>query len=239
MNLSEPYEEGAQVLEINVSIPRFLVFPLHCGFLSYLLPRVMLRFLSDSFFSNAQEMNVDLIKLEPKEEDESEQNINVAEEENSITSRQVGTVTNVNVWYCFKILMYTLSCIVIQDRELMLIRQSSHDFALVSNLYSLLEDYKTMASSGKSLLCCQPPLCQAIVMCLLCGENFMVKADRLLQLCKHFESSHPLDASELILEAMERYGKLISHMRKALEFDELFLSTNYKPETKMSLPSYM
>lgn len=184
-------------------------------------------------------MNVDLIKIELKEEDQSEQNINVAEEEISNTSRQVRTVTNLHFWCCLNLLMYTLSCIVIQDQELKLIRQSSHDFALVSDLYSLLEDYMTMASSGKSLLCCQPPVCQAIVVCLLCGENFMVKADRLLKLCKHFESVHPIDASDLILEAMQRYDKLISHMRKALEFDEWFVSTNYKPETKMSLPSYM
>ncbi|KAK3916911.1 Zinc finger CCCH-type antiviral protein 1 [Frankliniella fusca] len=159
------------------------------------------------------EMNLDFLKIEPKEEVLSEQNINVAEEEISSTYRE--------------------------DRELMLIRQSSHDLALISDLYSLMEDCKTMASSGKSLLCCQPPVCQAIVVCPLCGENFMAKGDRLLKLCKHFECVHPKDASELILEAMERYGKLISHMRKALEFDEWFVSTYYKRETEMSLPSYM
>ncbi|KAK3909937.1 Zinc finger CCCH-type antiviral protein 1 [Frankliniella fusca] len=156
------------------------------------------------------EMNLDFLKIEPKEEVQSEQNINVAEEEISSTNRE--------------------------DRELMLICQ---DLALISDLYSLMEDFKTMASSGKSLLCCQPPVCQAIVVCLLCGENFMAKSDRLLKLCKHFERVHPKDALKLILEAMERYGKLISHMRKALEFDEWFVSTNYKRETEMSLPSYM
>lgn len=117
----------------------------------------------------------------------------------------------------------------------MLIRQSSQDYAIIEGLYSLLEDYKTMAFSSKSFLCCQPPVCQAHLLCLLCGEQFIGKADRLLKLCKHFEAVHSIDALELILEAMQRYNMLITHMRKALEFDKWFGTINYKPDTRMTL----
>jgi len=134
--------------------------------------------------------------------------------------------------------MFTKPCLVIQDQELKLIRQSSLDFALVSDLYSLLEDYKTMACSSKSLLCCQPAVCHAYVECMVCGESFMATADRLLKLCKHFECVHPMSASELILEAMQRYEVLILHMRKALEFDKCFGSTHYEPEARILLPCY-
>jgi len=118
---------------------------------------------------------------------------------------------------------------------MMLILQTAKDLAVISDLYSLLEDYMTMACSGKSLLCCQPPVWHALVNCLLCGKHFMGKTDRLLKLCKHFESVHPRIASDLIFEAIERYELSIAHMRKALAFDKCFGASRYKSTTRFSL----
>lgn len=111
-------------------------------------------------------------------------------------------------------------------------RQTSQDLVIVSELYSLLEDFMTMARSSKSLLCCQPAGFHTVLTCQLCGDNFVGKADRLLKLCKHFQLAHPPDALKLILDAMERYGKLIGHMRKALEFDKWFGDINYAPNLR-------
>ncbi|XP_034254130.1 uncharacterized protein LOC117652966 isoform X2 [Thrips palmi] len=108
-----------------------------------------------------------------------------------------------------------------------LMRQSSHDLAIVADLYSLLEDFRTMAHSSKSLLCCQPASYPSVLMCPLCGDYFVGKADRMLNLCKHYETVHPSDALKLILDAMKTYKKLIAHMRKALEFDVWFGDVNY------------
>ncbi|KAE8742100.1 hypothetical protein FOCC_FOCC012374 [Frankliniella occidentalis] len=43
-----------------------------------------------------------------------------------------------------------------------LIAQSLEGFAIIANHYSLFEDYKTMARSGKSVSCCQPAACPAL-----------------------------------------------------------------------------
>jgi len=122
--------------------------------------------------------------------------------------------------------------IVTQVPKVTLMRQTSHDLAIVSDLYSLLEDFMTMAHSSKSLLCCQPAGIQTVLMCELCGDNFAGKADRMLKLCKHFQLAHPSDALKLILDAIKRYGKLIGHMRKALDFDKWFGEINYAPNLR-------
>lgn len=111
--------------------------------------------------------------------------------------------------------------------KVILMRQSSHDLAIVANLYSFLDDFRSMACSGKSLLCRQPASCPSVLMCPLCGDYFVGKADRMLKLLKHYESVHPSDALKLILDAMKTYKKLIGHMRKALEFDVWFGEVNY------------
>ncbi len=63
----------------------------------------------------------------------------------------------------------------------------------------------------------------------------MGKTDRLIKLCKHFESVHPRNASDLILEAIQRYEVSIAHMRKALAFDKCFGASHYKSVTRFSL----
>ncbi|KAJ1529990.1 hypothetical protein ONE63_006718 [Megalurothrips usitatus] len=153
-------------------------------------------------------MNMEIIKVELKTEDQ----VDVEKTEEVINRKRRKISLHHQVGMAPKVI---------------LMRQSSHDLAVVADLYSLLVDFKTMAPSSRSLLCCQPASHPSVLMCPICGDYFVGKADRMLKLCKHFESVHPSDALKLILNAMKAYKKLIEHMRKALEFDVWFGDVNY------------
>ncbi|KAK3909685.1 Transposable element P transposase [Frankliniella fusca] len=160
-----------------------------------------------------EERNVDFTKVVKIEKGQAVQDVDVEEGEEEVT---IGSTSNKKM----------------QGQQMMLMRHPSEDFAVISDLYSLFEDYKTMACSSRSLICRQPPVYQALVKCVLCGDQFLGKADRLLKLCNHFESMHPSNAKELILGAIQKYDMSITHMRKALEFDKWFGTVNYKHVTR-------
>lgn len=174
---------------------------------------------------------MDFIKMEVKQEEEALNETEVIEEETYDKCHACSPHCQVRESFVSVLCTYSrhlqLFVFHFQGPKAILMRQTSHDLATVSDLYSLLEDFKRMARSSKSLLCCQPAGCQSILMCQLCGEYFTGKADRMLKLCEHYESVHPSDALNLIIESMERYNMLIGHMRKALEFDEWFGDLKY------------
>ncbi|KAK3913499.1 GTPase Era [Frankliniella fusca] len=192
-----------------------------------------------------QETILDYIKEEVEEEKQVQQDIEVQEEESShqfgevriglvkLESKDAGQSQQDTDVDDGKI---EGSAVSSHQSKVTLKRQSSHDYAVISDMYSLLEDFKTMARSGRSLLCCQPPVLHALVMCVLCGDQFLGKADRLLQLFRHIEVVHPSDAFHLILETIQRYDVLITHMRKTIEFDKLFGTRYYSSGTMLLLP---
>ncbi|XP_026289968.2 uncharacterized protein LOC113214720 [Frankliniella occidentalis] len=101
-------------------------------------------------------------------------------------------------------------------------RTTAADIIAIKDLFHLFEEFKTMATSERSVACSQSLGCHVAVHCPVCGAAFIGLYDNIAQLYNHFQLAHSNECVELT------FADAISYMRRALDFDERVVSVIYQ-----------